>query len=80
MQIQVNDGCTNQYKKAVAFVDVSFGEEDYGCTIERSFYGSEHGKGKADGKTSVVKGLCEKAILTKQAVIDNALFWSEDLR
>ncbi len=71
MQVQVNDGCANQYKKATAFVDISFGQEDYKCKVERSFYGSEHGKGESDGETSVVKGQCEKAILTKKKIINS---------
>ncbi len=71
-QVQFTDGCAAQFKSKQSFIDISNAEEDYGFKIERSFFGSRHGKGPADGLAAVVKQACTQAIKAKRAVITNA--------
>jgi hypothetical protein len=52
---QFSDGCSAQYKSKRPFQHVSQAEENLGCKITRSFFGSRHGKGPCDGATGVVK-------------------------
>lgn len=53
--IQWTDGCAAQYKSKGPFADIACALEDYGCTFERNYFGSRHGKGPSDGESAVVK-------------------------
>ena len=52
--IQYTDGCSSQYKSKHAFMDISCASEEFGCTIQRNYFGTRHGKGAADGESAVV--------------------------
>lgn len=46
--------------------------KDFGCTFERNFFGSRHGKGPSDGESTVVKHHAATAIKTGAAFINDA--------
>ena len=68
--VQWTDGCSSQYKSKGPFADISRALQDYGCTFERNFFGSRHGKGPADGESAVVKSSAMRAIKSGQVVTD----------
>lgn len=70
--IQWSDGCAAQYKSKGPFSDISHTIQDFGCTWERNFFGSRHGKGASDGESAVVKHGAANAVKSGAANIDNA--------
>ena len=67
--IQFTDGCSQQYKYKTLFQHIS---ETAGCNIERSYFGSRHGKGPADGCSGVVKSMVRRAVMAGRIIIQNA--------
>ena len=67
--IQFTDGCAQQYKCKTSFLHLSMTS---GCSIERSYFGSRHGKGPADGCAGVVKSMVRTAVMAKKVTIQNA--------
>ena len=57
--ILFSDGCASQYKGKGTFADLSL---TTGVRIERAYYGSEHGKGEADGETGVLSQMLARAV------------------
>lgn len=47
-------------------MDISHSSSDHGIEMERSFFGSSHGKGPCDGVGGVVKAAATQAVLGKQ--------------
>ena len=72
--IQWTDDCASQYKSKGPFADVSCAISDFGCTFERNFLGSRHGKGPSDGESAVVKSAVTRAVRSGQAIVANAKF------
>ena len=70
--VQWTDGCASQYKSKGPFADISCALDDLGCTLERNFFGSRHGKGPSDGESAVVKHGAATAIKTGAALINDA--------
>lgn len=70
-QIQFTDGCGAQYKSKGPFADLSFAKHDLGFLIERHYFGSRHGKGPSDGVSGVIKSAVRRAVMSRQAVINN---------
>ena len=71
--VQFTDGCASQYKSKGPFTDVSDEASQYDCShFERNFFGSQHGKGQADGEAAVVKEGCRKAIKSGEEISDSA--------
>ena len=68
--IQWTDSCSSQCKSKGPFADISRALQDYGCTFERNFFGSHHGKGPADGESAVVKSSAMRAVKSGQVVTD----------
>lgn len=54
-----SDGCASQYKGRGTFADLSLLS---GCPVQRLYFGSEHGKGEADGETGVFSQAMERAV------------------
>ena len=71
-QIHFSDGCAGQYKGKFSFVDASFGKTDFGCEIEKHFFGSRHGKVPCDSEIGVIKRVVSNAVIGRNIVIDNA--------
>ena len=61
---EFTDGCSSQYK--------SRGQEDFGITRERKYFGSCHGKGPADWAGAVTKTAARRSVIRDQAVITDA--------
>ena len=40
--------------------------------FERHFYGSRHGKGPSDGMSGLIKHIVDSAVISNQAVVNNA--------
>lgn len=57
-----SDGCAAQYKGKGTFADLT----NYTEPIQRIYFGSEHGKGEADGETGVVGKSVETAVLCRK--------------
>ena len=55
-----SDGCASQYKGKGTFADLSLMQ---GFEVERVYYGSEHGKGEADGETGIFSQQLRRAVL-----------------
>ena len=70
--IQWTDGCSAQYKSKGPFSDILCALTDFGCTLERNFFGSRHGKGPSDGESAVVKHHATTAIKAGAATICDA--------
>lgn len=70
--IEFTDGCSCQYKSKLPFADISFCENDLGVRLERHYFGSRHGKGPSDDVSGVVKAALRRAVLSRQANIDDA--------
>ncbi|XP_041371083.1 uncharacterized protein LOC121384664 [Gigantopelta aegis] len=70
--IEWTDGCSLQYKSKGPFCDISNALTDLGCTLERNFFGSRHGKGPSDGESAVVKHKAATAVKAGTAIITNA--------
>lgn len=70
--IQFSDGAASQYKNKTAFNDASFGKEDAGCTMERHFFGSRHGKGPCDREIGVFKKQLRFSVLARQSFVADA--------
>jgi hypothetical protein len=71
-QVQFTDGCAAQFKSKEPFIDLSYANEDYGFPIERSFFGSNHGKNPCDGLGAVAKKAGKDAVVAREAVIQDA--------
>lgn len=65
---QFTDGCAQQYKSCKAFHDVSTMQ----IPTTRSFFGSRHGKGPADGIASIVKSAATRAVKSGRVSIPSA--------
>ena len=65
--IQFTDGCPGQYKSKIPFMHLS----QYPTPTERNFFGSRHGKGPADGCSSVVKSAVTRAVTGNTVIIKN---------
>ena len=70
--LQWTDGCASQYKSKGPFADIAHAPSQHQAAMERSFFGSRHGKGPSDGESAVVKGKASKAIKADSAVISTA--------
>lgn len=70
--IIVTDGCASQYKCKSSFFDASNGLEDIGVVIERSYYGSRHGKNRCDGEGGILKNKVTRAIKNGEVVVNSA--------
>ena len=70
--IQFSDGAASQYKNKTAFNDASFVIEDAGCTMERHFFGSRHGKGPCDREIGVFKKQLRFSVLARQSFVADA--------
>lgn len=44
------------------FADISCALSDFGCTFERNFFGSHHGKGPSDGESAVINSGASRAV------------------
>ncbi|XP_070532795.1 uncharacterized protein [Ptychodera flava] len=71
-QVHFSDGSPTQYKSKVPFCDASHGSTDFGCTVEKHFFGSRHGKGPCDGEIGVLKKRAVTAVKSRQVIIANA--------
>lgn len=47
-------------------MDVTCSKSDFGFLIERSFFGSNHGKGPCDGVGGMVKAATRRGVLGRQ--------------
>ncbi|GFO46529.1 Armadillo repeat-containing protein 5-like isoform x2 [Plakobranchus ocellatus] len=54
-----SDGCAGQYKGKGTFADLILMS---GMRVQRAFFGSEHGKGEADGETGVLSQAMDRAV------------------
>lgn len=63
-----SDGCSAQYKGKYAFSYLSKSVD-----IERSYFGSEHGKGESDGETGLINKAVHLAIYSRALVISEAI-------
>ena len=70
--LQWTDGCAAQYKSKGPFSDVSHAIVDFGVTIQRSFFGSRHGKGPSDGEAAVIKNRASTAVKNERVFITSA--------
>ena len=70
-EIQFTDGCVSQHKSRVPFYHISKSAEE-GFPIERTFFGSRHGKGPADGLGAVCKQFATRAGKARGLLIQNA--------
>ena len=66
--IQFTDGCGSQYKSKIPFFHISISD----VPLQRSFFGSRHGKGPADGCSGVVKACVTRAVVGRKCIIRNA--------
>ena len=66
---QYTDGCSSQYKSRKPFAHIARSK----VAINRSFFGSRHGKSSADGISDVTKKAVKRAIVVNRAKINNAL-------
>ncbi|GFS13191.1 (S)-beta-bisabolene synthase [Elysia marginata] len=64
-----SDGCAGQYKGKGTFADLSLYT---GKRIQRVFFGSEHGKGEADGETGVINCAVDRAVSSGRLTVRNA--------
>ena len=69
---EFTDGAGKQYKSRGPFADISYAVRDFGVPFERCFFGSRHGKGPSDGVSGVVKSVVRRAVVSRQAVVNNA--------
>lgn len=69
-EVQFTDGCGAQYKSKTPFHDLSTSKDDIGHTVERSYFGSGHGKGPCDGIGSVIRTACTNAVKTRTHILD----------
>ncbi|GFS23232.1 hypothetical protein ElyMa_006971800 [Elysia marginata] len=53
-----SDGCASQYKDKGTFVDLSLMQ----MKVQRCYFSSEHGKGKADGATGVLSQAMSQSV------------------
>ncbi|XP_041455380.1 uncharacterized protein LOC121408110 [Lytechinus variegatus] len=67
-EIIFSDGCTSQYKGRGSFADLSLQT----VRTERHFFGSEHGKGEGDGEIGLINKAIDRAILSREVVINSA--------
>lgn len=77
-----SDGCSAQYKSKGPFADLYL--EKTSATIDRNFFGSEHGKADCDAEIGVTNKAIDQAIIGRKAIINNAedmfKFCTENLR
>ena len=66
---QMTDGCSAQYKSKRPFLHISSQRD---VEVERSYFGSGHGKGPCDSTAAVVKQACYKAVKNEKAIIKDA--------
>ncbi|KAK3737723.1 hypothetical protein RRG08_017297 [Elysia crispata] len=64
-----SDGCAGQYKGKGTFADLSLYT---GKRIQRVFFGSEHGKGEANGETGVINRAVDRAVSSGRLTVRNA--------
>ena len=72
-----SDGCSAQYKGAKSVASLSKVE----MHVEWNFFGSEHGKGEADGEVGIVNKTLDNAIIGTGVVLNNAaevVDWCEE--
>ena len=63
-----SDGCAAQYKGRGTFADLSL----YTQNVHRVYFGSEHGKGEADGETGVISKSVKSEILCRKSTVTDA--------
>ena len=63
-----SDGCAAQYKGRATMAALSINP----LRITWNFFGSDHGKGEADGELGVLNRSLDKAILGRKVIISNA--------
>ncbi|XP_070209732.1 uncharacterized protein [Littorina saxatilis] len=78
--VQWTDGCASQYKSKGPFADISLSLTNFNASLERNFFGSRHGKSPSDGESAVVKHHATSAVVSKRAIIANALDMYEYLQ
>ena len=66
--VQFSDGCASQFKSKVPFFHLSNMEP----VMERSYFGSRHGKGPCDALGGLVKKKAEMYVKTRKETIQNA--------
>lgn len=66
------DGASSQFKNRFILKDLMFHKEDYGCTAERNYFGTAHGKGPHDGIGGEVKRVVFRAELQKKIYVNSA--------
>ena len=64
-----SDGCASQYKSKGTLQTWLISGKTKGVSAERHYFGSRHGKGASDRKSTVVKSAATRAIKASQAVI-----------
>lgn len=63
-----SDGCSAQYKGKGPFADLSL----QSVQMERSYFGSEHGKSEGDGEIGAVSKMLERGVLGRKVILQNA--------
>lgn len=67
--VEFTDGCVAQYKSKVPFYRISRSEQTFGCTPQRCYFGSHHGKGPADAVNGTVKSVLSEAVRCREALV-----------
>ncbi|XP_056020048.1 uncharacterized protein LOC125678236 isoform X3 [Ostrea edulis] len=68
MKVEYSDGCSSQYKSKGPFADLALRQEN----VNRNYFGSEHGKGECDAEIGVINRAIDRAIISKQVIINNS--------
>ena len=63
-----SDGCASQYKGKHSFYYL----DKYNVSVERHFFGSEHGKGECDSETGLISQTYSTAVKSDKHLIINA--------
>lgn len=67
-KIVFSDGCSAQYKSKNTFADLAHSEQ----SVNRNYFGSEHGKGDCDADIGVLNSSIDRAIIGNQVQINCA--------
>lgn len=75
--VRFSDRCSGQYKSSGPFADLSL----VNISINRNYFGSEHGKGVSDAETGVVKRALDRATVARTLQANgskDAYLWCRD--